>query len=129
MSDADLRAEVAWKRQLGDTALPFGPFGAPRSAAEHAQFHAGIEFIEPAWERDVMILLARGWKLREVAVLADRDEMEVERAVKRVCRTLATWERNACKWSTRYVAQEPQALYPDSDTLPSRGSFNKTPAL
>lgn len=75
--------------------------------AEWAQLHAGIEFIEPVHERDMMILSARGWSIRGLASLAEVDELIVVNALGRVARTLATWERNACKWSTRFVAVEP----------------------
>jgi hypothetical protein len=49
------------------------------------------------------------------AVLAEHfgiDVLEVERSLARTARTLATWERNACSWSTRYVAVEPNSQYP-----------------
>jgi hypothetical protein len=97
--------------------LPFGALGVRRSAAEYAQLHAGIEFILPEWERDCAILMARGfgivWDVTSIAVLADKTEDQVRDALARVSRTLATWERNACKWSTRYVAVEPMSIASD----------------
>jgi hypothetical protein len=100
----------------GQPWLPFGSVAsaASRTKAEWAQLHSGIEFIQPEWERDCAILMARGgWTIALLAGVVDKDEYEIEVALGRVTRTLATWERNACKWSTRYVAVEPQACAPD----------------
>ncbi len=98
------------------TCLPFGPMRR-RTPAEWAQIHAGIEFIHPEWERDCAILMARGygmlWDITSLAHLARKTEDEVQAAIMRVSRTLATWERNACKWSTKYVAIEPQSRASD----------------
>lgn len=89
----------------GGTGLPLGRCtGTP---AEWAQLHAGIEFIHPPHERDMMILSARGWAVRGIADLAEVDEGYVREALSRVARTLTTWERNACAWATRFVAVEP----------------------
>ena len=96
--------------------MPFGSVAAnaSRTRAEYAQLHSGVEFIQPEWERDCAILMARGgWTVALLAELAGKTEDEVEVALGRVARTLATWERNACKWSTRYVAVEPQACASD----------------
>lgn len=96
-----------------NSSLPFGPITG-RSRSEWVQLHSGIEFIQPEWERYCVILLARGdWTIGALAIVAGRTENEVADAVGRVTRTLATWERNACKWSTRYVAREPMALAND----------------
>ncbi len=94
--------------------LPFGPMRNPRNKSEWAQLHSGIEFIVPEWERDCAILMARGgWTAGALAIVCGKTEFQVADALGRVARTLATWERNACKWSTRYVAMEPQACASD----------------
>jgi hypothetical protein len=102
------------------TSLPFGPLGVRRSAAEYALFHAGIEFVSPEWERDCVILMARGfgivWDITSLAVLAGKTEDEVRAAIGRVTRTLATWERGASKWSNRYVAIEPASQFGDGSS-------------
>lgn len=101
------------------SSLPFGPLRR-RSPAEYAQLHSGIEFITPEWERDVAILMARGFGIQydvtSLAVMAGRTETEVRDALARVCRTLATWERNASKYASRYVAIEPTAGFADGSS-------------
>jgi hypothetical protein len=97
----------------GDSGLPFGPLLVMRTKAEYAALHSGIEFVTPAWERDYLILRFRGLPLENIASLAGVDEYEISLAIGRVARMLATWERNACKWATRYVAIEPQAAARD----------------
>jgi len=95
--------------------LPFGYLASTpfRTRAEWAQLHSGIEFIQPEWERDCAILMARGWTMERLCDASGKTDWEIEAALARVSRTLATWERNACKWSTRYVAVEPQACASD----------------
>lgn len=90
---------------MGD--LPFGgPLGHDRTAAEWAALHAGVEFL-PANERKALLLSAQGFPLVNIATRLGLDPLEVQRMMQRSARTLITWERNACKWSTRYVAREP----------------------
>ena len=99
--------------------LPFGPLAAPfqrsRTPAEWALLHSNIEFIEPEWERDCVLLLARnqGWTFERLSRVSGKSVYEIENAVGRVTRTLATWEVNAGKWAHRYVAREPQAYTRD----------------
>ena len=95
------------------SSLVFGPMAQARTNAEYALLHSGIEFIQPAWERDCVILMARGYTIERLIELTGLADYEIHVAIGRVTRTLATWERNACKWSTRYVAVEPQACAPD----------------
>lgn len=97
----------------GTSSLPFGPLIAERTKAEYAALHSGIEFVTPVWERNYLILRFRGLPVETIAKLADVDEYEISMAIGRVARMLATWERNACKWATRYVAVEPQAAARD----------------
>lgn len=88
--------------------------GAPRRPCEWAALHAGVEFV-PALDRQILELRQRSYDLDAIACAYALDPLEVERSLARTCRTLATWERNACKWATRYVAIEPNvAEYGDS---------------
>lgn len=106
-------------------ALPYGP-RSERTPAEWAQLHSGIEFIAPSWERDAMIFKSQGMLMWEIASITGHTEAEVERALGRVARTLTSWERNACKWATRYVAREPWAA--DSAEGRSSAIADATPA-
>jgi len=86
--------------------------GEPRTPAEWAQLHAGIEFIQPQRDRELMQMSAQGFSVCNLAEQFAMDPLEVQRSLARTARTLATWERNACKWSTRFVAIEPNSQYP-----------------
>ena len=115
---------------MAGTRLTFGPM-VDRSPAEWAQWHSGMEFITPQWERDALLLMARGETIDSVAELAGIRDYEVEDALGRAARTLATYERNACKWSTRYVAVEPMACATDgaSERDQRRERMNRKGAL
>jgi hypothetical protein len=101
----------------GGVRLIFGPMASrsagDRSHAEWAQWHSGVEFLTPVWERDCLLLASRGWTCRALAEVARIDEYEVQAALGRQARTLATYERNASRWASRYVAREPQASATD----------------
>jgi hypothetical protein len=84
-----------------------------RSHAEWAQWHSGVEFLTPVWERDCLLLTSRGWTRQALAEVARIDEYEIDAALGRQARTLATYERNASRWASRYVAREPQASSSD----------------
>lgn len=56
-----------------------------------------------------MQLRGRGHSVQVLADAFDLPTDEVEKTLARVARTLCTWERNACRWSTRFVAQEPMS--------------------
>ena len=86
--------------------LPFGPVGGPRRPCQWAALHAGVEFMT-AQERDVLEARQSGLSVEYIGKMMGLDPLEVDRVIGRVCRTLATWERNACQWATRYVAIEP----------------------
>ena len=102
----------------------FGPLGKPRRPAQWALLHAGIEFI-PKRDREIMWMRAEGHSVETIAHAKGLSDLEVERSLTRTARTLAAWERNACKWATRYVAREPMAqapgAMPESDTRRSDG--------
>jgi hypothetical protein len=83
--------------------------GEARTPAEWAQLHAGIDFIMPDRDREMMQLKAMGATVEQLSSRFGMAALEVDRAIARTARTLATWERNACKWSTRFVACEPMA--------------------
>lgn len=89
----------------------FGPLGSPRRPAQWALLHAGIEFI-PKRDREIMWLRAEGYSIESLAEAQGLSDIEIERSLARTARTLAMWERNACKWATRYVAREPMAQAP-----------------
>lgn len=93
-------------------ALPFGDHARFRPC-QWAMLHAGIEFIAP--ERDRLFLWCRslGYSVDILAAIGEVEPIEVERAIGRASRTLATWERNASRWANRYVAREPQAATVD----------------
>ena len=94
--------------------LPFGPIGGPRKPCEWAALHAGVEFLTEL-DRRILERRQQGQRIEHIAVFEQLDPYEVERSIARSCRTLATWERNACKWATRYVAVEPNvAEYGDT---------------
>ncbi|MGH9920225.1 MAG: hypothetical protein ACRD6W_15330 [Nitrososphaerales archaeon] len=108
MSDLeDLRALVT-----DNPALPFGDHRQFKPC-QWAMLHAGIEFIAP--ERDRLLLWGRscGYSVDLLAAVANVPPVEVERAIGRASRTLATWERNASRWANRYVAREPVSAFPD----------------
>lgn len=88
--------------------------GAPRRPCAWASLHAGEEFL-PAVDRSLLNLRQLGYSIEVIAIAMRIDPLEVERNLARTTRTLATWERNACKWATRYVAVEPNvAEYGDT---------------
>jgi hypothetical protein len=86
--------------------LPFGPIGSPRRPCQWAALHAGVEFL-PQLDRDCLELRQLGFGIEAIAAMVGIDPLEVERNLARSCRTLITWERNACRWANRYVAVEP----------------------
>lgn len=93
---------------------PVAEIGRPRRPCEWAALHAGVEFV-PMQDQRVLALRQGRWSIDIIAKVLVLDPLEVERSLARTCRTLATWERNACKWATRYVAIEPNvAEYGDS---------------
>jgi hypothetical protein len=98
---------------------PFGTLGSSRSPSQWALLHAGIEFI-PKRDREIMWERAGGLSIDQLAEKFGIPDVEVERSILRTSRTLAAWERNACKWATRYVAREPMAQAPGA--APERGS-------
>ncbi len=88
--------------------------GQPRRPAAWASLHAGEEFL-PELDRDVLFSRQLGMPVELIGDALGLDPLEVERNLARTCRTLATWERNACKWANRYVAIEPNvAEYGDT---------------
>lgn len=104
--------------------LPFGPIGSFRTPAQWALMHAGLEFLAKR-DREIVWLKAEGLEIETLATRLGIPEIEIERSLDRTARTLATWERNACKWATRYVAREPMAqapgASPESDIRRSDG--------
>jgi hypothetical protein len=80
--------------------------GAPRRPCQWASLHAGEEFL-PAMDLDILQWRQAGLSVDAIAVILNMDPLWVEHNLARTCRTLATWERNACKWATRFVALEP----------------------
>lgn len=96
--------------------MPSRKLGEPRTPAEWAQRHAGIEFIQPPRDREMMERRAQGWNVDMLAQQYAIDPMEVERSLARTARTLITWERNACRWATHFVAVEPNGNYGDGSS-------------
>lgn len=90
--------------------LPFGPING-RTPAQWALLHAGVEFL-PSLDREIIWLRAGRCTIQQIAQMKRMKPIDVERSLGRSARTLATWERNACRWATRYVAREPMALAP-----------------
>jgi hypothetical protein len=90
--------------------LPFGPI-SDRTGAQWALLHAGVEFL-PVKDRQIIWQRAGGATIELIAKTFEMTELDVERSIGRSSRTLCTWERNANKWATRYVAREPMALAP-----------------
>jgi hypothetical protein len=105
--------------------LPFGP-ASSRTRAQWALLHAGVEFL-PSKDRRIIWERAGGSTIELLARTYELTELEVERSIGRSARTLATWERNACKWATRYVAREPMALAPGAS--PEREGRNREVAV
>jgi hypothetical protein len=93
--------------------MSFRNVGEPRTPAEWAQLHAGIEFIKPERDRQMMQLRAMGWNVDMIAHQFAIDPLEVQRSIERTARTLITWERNACRWATHFVAVEPNSMFPN----------------
>lgn len=106
------------------TLLPFGKLGSSRTPAQNALLHAGLEFI-PKRDREIMWLRAEGYPIESLAKTQGMSDIEIERSLERTARTLAAWERNACRWATRYIAREPMAqapgAMPESDARRSDG--------
>lgn len=102
--------------------LPFGPLKG-RTPAQWALLHAGVEFL-PAKDREIIWLRAGRYSISKISQLKGMPEIQVERSLGRSARTLATWERNACKWATRYVAREPMALAPGASPEGETGKRN-----
>lgn len=86
--------------------LPFGPVGGPRRPCQWAALHAGVEFLTQL-DRDILEARQSGLSVEYIATMMNLDPLEIDRNIARSCRTLITWERNACKWAYRYVAVEP----------------------
>lgn len=102
--------------------LPFGPVSG-RTPAQWALLHAGVEFL-PKLDREVIWLRAGRCTIEQIAQLKSMPAIQVERSIGRSARTLATWERNACRWATRYVAREPMSLAPGASPEGEIGKRN-----
>lgn len=102
--------------------LEFGPING-RTPAQWALLHAGVEFL-PTRDRRIIWLRAGRCSLEFIALQFQMTELDVERSLGRSARTLATWERNASKWATRFVAREPMSLAPGASPEREAGRRN-----
>lgn len=104
--------------------MSYRKLGEPRTPAEWAQLHAGVEFIQPERDRLMMQMAGAGFNVWHLAEQFAVDPLEVERSLARSARTLITWERNACKWATHFVAVEPNSAYPNGSSQRDQAKEN-----